>query len=99
MGHHVDTPQATNGLTGSQSLTIDPQSIGELLSVTSIGLPFARLLGVNEHDISAPLFSQGLDQPIIESTDFEDRHELAVHLGKLLKKRLDLLGSGTDLPA
>jgi hypothetical protein len=88
-----------NGLTLSQPLTIEPQQIGQFLSVTSIGLPFARFLGVNKHDFSAVPFSQVFDQPIIETTDFKDRHKLAVHLGELLKERLGLFAAGTDLPA
>jgi len=81
-----------------QPLTIDPQQIGELLSVTSIGLPSARLLGVNEHDFSAALFSQVFDQPIIEPTDLQDCHELGVQLDELHEERFDLFGAGTDLP-
>jgi hypothetical protein len=99
LGHHVDTPQAMNGLSQSQPLTIDPKQIGQFVSVTSIGLPFARFLGMNQHDVSASLFSQVLDQPIIEPTHFEDRHELAVHFGQLPKESFDLFVPGTDLPA
>jgi hypothetical protein len=81
-----------------QPLTIEPQQIGQFVSVTSIGLPFGRLLGVNEHDFSATLFSQVFDQPIIEPTDLQDCHELGVQFDELHEERFDLFGAGTDLP-
>jgi hypothetical protein len=40
-----------------------------------------------------------LDKPIVEATDFENCHKIGIHLSELLKKRFDLFGARTDLPA
>lgn len=69
------------------------------MSISSIGLLLGRLLGVNEYDLAAVPFPQTFDPPIIETADFEDCHKLRVHLGELLKERLDLFRASTHLAA
>jgi hypothetical protein len=88
-----------NRFVGGQPFTIQPQQIGQLPSIASIGFPLGRSLGMNEHDLSAVPPAQLLDEPIVETADFENRHELWAHFREFLKKRFDLLSTGADLPA
>jgi hypothetical protein len=54
---------------------------------------------MNQHDFSALPLPKVFDQPIIETTDFEDRDELRIHLAELSKKHRELLGTRTYLTA
>ena len=50
---------------------------------------------MNEYDLAAVPFPKNIDQPIVETTDVKNCHELRVHLGEL-RKRPDLFGAGTN---
>jgi hypothetical protein len=65
-----------NRFVGAQPFTIQPQEIAQLAGIASIGLPLGRPFRMNEHDPLAVPFAQVLDKPIVETTKFQNRHEL-----------------------
>jgi len=82
-----------------QPLTVEPQEIGQLASITSIGLLFGWFLWMNEDDFMTLPFVQFGDQPIVKTANFENRHEIGIHFGELLKEGFDLLSTRTYLSA
>ena len=80
-----------------EAFPIEPQQVGQLLCIATIGLLLGWLFRVNQHDFAALPYTERSDQPVVEAANFENRHEIRIHLGELLEERFDLFRSSTDL--
>ena len=70
------------------------EAVATIIKDPQVDQSGSSLPSLNQHDLPAVSFTQNFDQPIVETTNFENRHELLIHFGELHEKRVDLLGLG-----
>ncbi|NJR13579.1 MAG: hypothetical protein HC779_04260 [Phyllobacteriaceae bacterium] len=93
-------PHTLNLLSSEQSQPIDPQQLAQGIGVAAVGLLLGLLLRLNQHDLTAAVFRQQPQQPIVEAADFDDRHVASFrqaalpHIFQELIKTNNLKGHG-----
>jgi hypothetical protein len=96
-----DDAEFCDWLAVSDSVAIQPEQFTQLGCIASIGFSFAGIFGLDQHDFLATEVLEHLDQPIVKSTDFDDRLEAAAFFsaagGQFLKETNHFLGLGANL--
>ena len=59
------------------------EAVATIIKDPQVDQSGSSLPSLNQHDLPAVSFTQNFDQPIVETTNFENRHELLIHFGEL----------------
>jgi hypothetical protein len=78
----------------------ETRPLGLAVSAAAVGLILRPLFGLHEHNLTATVFAEHLNQPVVEVADLQNGHETALsgHLTDLLQERMDALPFGAHLP-
>ena len=71
----VHLPQATDGLTRQEAISIDPQEFAQRRGVTAVSLAFLPLFRLDQNHLVTAVVMQQADQPIVEAADFQHGDE------------------------
>ena len=91
---------AVGPLTASESFSVIPEEFAEGVGVTFVGFMHGGVIGLNDDDFGATGFSEFLEQPVVEATNFDDGHVASVFscfFNEGGEKIVNIVTIGTDL--